>query len=65
MSIPRGDRRPGSMPDVTADADSTTFVFDVTADEQIPAGSRLVVRCDSMGDAWVRITKTMRGRRRF
>ena len=58
MSISRDDRRPGSMPDVSADNESTTFVIPVLGHNLIPPGTRLIVRCDNGGNAWARIVKT-------
>ena len=49
------------MPDVSAEADSTVFVIPIVGRGVIPAGSRLIVRCDNRGDAWVRIVKAGSG----
>jgi hypothetical protein len=49
------------MPDVSADADSTTFVIPVSGHALIPPGTRLIVRCDSGGNGWARIVKSGRG----
>lgn len=43
------------MPDVSAEADSTTFVITVVGHDVIPRGTRLIVRCDALGNAWARI----------
>jgi len=60
MALPRDDKRPGSMPDVSADADSTTFVIAVSGHALIPPGTRLIVRCDNAGNGWASIVKSGR-----
>ena len=46
------DQRPGSMPDIRADAGSVIFIL---APAQVPHHARLLIRCDPDGELWVSI----------
>lgn len=62
-SIDALDRRPGSMPDISTDGDSIIFEITVLADQRIPPGARLMVRCDPTGDVFARIVKAARSQK--
>ena len=57
------DRRPGSTPDISMDGDSIVFECAVLSHRTIPAGARILLRCNPNGDVFVRLLKGARSKR--
>jgi hypothetical protein len=54
------DRRPGALPEISMVGDSILFECAVLSDRTIPPGARILVRCDSNGNVYVRLAKGTR-----
>lgn len=59
MRKPTTDHHPGPPPDIRVDHESIVFEFDETSGE---LGARLIIRCDNVGNVFVRISACPKSR---
>jgi hypothetical protein len=52
------------MPDISMDGDSLVFECAVLSHRTIPAGARILLRCDPNGEVFVRLLKGARSPKR-